>query len=134
MTNASDRELARWFHELRRRDEASAPSFRQILSRARPARSRSRSLYRQAAAAAAFLVLVVALAWLLPRPRAPLPGASIPIGEWKASTDVLLHTAGDALLASVPTVPESMPDYSSIAAAPKPGDTEPTRPPKGARS
>jgi len=136
MSRDTDREIARLFRETRRSDESSAPGFRQMLTRAHAARQALPSP-RLRAAVALLVAAVASIGVLLLRhgPSAPA-GADRPasLSEWRASTDVFLRTPGDDLLASVPALPEPLPDYSAIAGNPDRRDPEPTRPTKGART
>jgi hypothetical protein len=132
MSRDPDREIARLFRETRGADESSAPDFRAILTRPRARRS---PLALPLRAAVALLVAAITLigVLLLRRPSSPA-GSERPasLSEWRASTDVLLRTPGADLLASVPALPEPLPDYSSIAGTPDRRDPQPTRPTKGA--
>lgn len=100
-----DRELARRLAELRRTDEAGAPSFRQVLERprARRAASVTWSPLRLALAASA-LVFIALVALLVHRPPDGLSVAQgvRSLAEWKAPTDSLLRTPGSELFDSVP--------------------------------
>jgi hypothetical protein len=128
-----DRELARLFREVRRADEASAPGFRQILSRVHTERGSSRRPRLLAAAAVALIAIVMIGVLLLRRPPVTeAPERPIALGDWRAATDVLLRTPGSELFGSVPVLPGPVPDYSSIAGVSNPRDPEPTRPSKGA--
>lgn len=129
-----DRELVRLFQEVRRLDEASAPGFREILTRS-PAAPVSRRPYLFAAFAGA-LVVALTLGGVLLSRRPPVTGVqdSIALGDWRSSTDALLRTPGGQLLDSVPALPGPVPDYSAIAGALDRQDPKPTRSPKGARS
>lgn len=129
---SEDREIARQFRELRERELASVPGFRQFLARA--ARTSAGPRLRVASGVLALLAVAVVAALLLSR-RAPEgldPSASSALSHWKASTDVLLDTPGSRLLKSSPTVPEPVPDYSAFADPTRPQETKPTRSPKGA--
>lgn len=132
--NDPNRELARLFREVRRADEASAPTFRQILARGHTDRGSSRRPRLLAAAAVALIAIVMIGVLLLRRPPpTEAPERSIALGDWRAATDVLLRTPGDELFGSMPALPGSVPDYSSIAGASNPRNPEPTtRPSKGA--
>jgi hypothetical protein len=101
----SDRELMRRLAELRRADEASAPSFRQILERPL-ARREAASLRLALRLAVPSAVLAVILIVALVVRRAPV-GTAVPSGiaalsEWKAPTDFLLRTPGSELFESLP--------------------------------
>lgn len=134
MSRDPDREIARLFRETRRSDESSVPGFRQVLSRARGARRSS--LPPRLRAAVSLLVAAVALIAVLLLRRGPSAPAdserTASLSEWRAATDVLLRTPGADLFASVPALPEPLPDYSSIAGTPDRRDPKPTRPTKGA--
>lgn len=86
----NDDRLRNAFHELRRKETASAPSFQQIVERRRPRRLTIRLAF----------ALVVAVVILLSFPREEKPKTSIT--DWRAPTDFLLKTPGHELLNSVP--------------------------------
>jgi hypothetical protein len=114
---ADKRELSRLFAELRRSDEASAPSFRQVLERKMPGQAPpSRFLLIRFVAVAAVLVVAALTVALLRRPARDAAGRERPVAlaQWKSSTDWLLRTQGSELLGELPTPPRSVPRYAGF--------------------
>ncbi len=117
-----DSDIARLLEERRLSDEASAPAFQVLLTRAR-ARSLSapaarRSGRRLLAAAAMTIALFVAVVLLRRSPavREPgLPAAVATLAEWKSPTDSLLHTPGAELLAETPVLVSRVPEAAAAA-------------------
>jgi len=109
-----DRELARLFEDLRRQDEASAPSFRETLERPRARPLPSRKFGATAFAASVALLALSATAVLLSRRSlpAPRPPTYVALGHWKSPTGFLLRAPGAELLGSVPSVGRPMPNGS----------------------
>jgi hypothetical protein len=102
-----DRDLARLFDELRRSDEASAPSFTHVLGRpGARAPSRSQPL-RFAAVAMVLAVVALGVALLRPHPHGTA-STEIPmsLAQWKSPTDWLLETPGKEILGELPGPPE----------------------------
>lgn len=99
-----ERELRRLFQQLRQRDEASAPSFREALDR--PPR-KALSLRLAVAAVAVFAAVAV---WTILPIRRPSPArgprVTATISEWKSPTASLLRAPGSELLDSVPSIGE----------------------------
>lgn len=113
MTNDADLEIARLLEEHRRADEASAPAFREVLSRRRTRRAPSAGRIPRPALAAAALLVVVGAALLLRRPRVhetELIAAASALAAWKSPTDVLLQTPGSELLSRTPVFLSRVPE------------------------
>ncbi len=110
-----ERELGRLLQELQRQDEASAPSFRDVLRR--PDRVRSNALPQRLALGVLTVSVLAAMGviFLIRRPapegRPPVPET---ISEWKSPTDSLLRTPGWELLDSIPSIGERLPEFSWI--------------------
>ena len=105
MTGRDD-ELRVLLHELRARDEASAPPFR--LPAAPPEAARWTPRRWLALAAAAVVVAAVARVVLRSNPEAALPEPALE--AWRAPTDVLLHHASTELFRAVPAIGASVVD------------------------
>lgn len=117
-TGDEDSELARVLTELRRTDEASAPSFAQTLARARAstAATRTRRVFRLAAALGALLLIGITWAlWKRPAVEGALPARALSLATWKAPSDSLLSTPGRSLASSLPEIVPRLPDYSGLA-------------------
>lgn len=128
MTDDEDRDLRGWFAAQRREEQEAAPPFRRVWAAAR-AQRRPRPRVRFAIAAVA--LALVALLWLRPDTgRAPEPGTSPSIAQWRSPTDFLLATPGRELLSTVPALgdPATL-GLSLPVPPPKPSST-----PKGERS
>ncbi len=116
----SERELRRLFEELRRADEISAPSFKNILDRARAGGERTHSVPFLRALPFALVLAVIAVSWIVlrgprrgPAPAVPEePPRAVALADWKSPTDFLLKTPGAELLNSTPALTEPLPDYS----------------------
>ncbi len=110
-----ERELGRLLQELRRQDEAAAPSFRDVLSR--PARVRSSALPQLLALGVLAVSVLAAMGviFLIRRP-APESRTLVPetISEWKSPTDSLLRTPGWELLDSMPSIGGRLAGFSWI--------------------
>ena len=111
-----DRRLENLFEELRRAEEASAPSFRQTLERKRARRTpSSRSAVLALAASMALFALAAAVAFHSRRPLAPpRPQTHAALGKWKSPTDSLLRTPGAELLDSIPSLGQPMPSFFPV--------------------
>jgi hypothetical protein len=99
-----ERELRRLFQELRQRDEASAPSFREALDR--PPR---KVLLPRLAVATLAVFAAVALWTIFPTRRPVQEGrlrVTATISEWKSPTASLLRAPVSELLDSVPSIGE----------------------------
>jgi hypothetical protein len=107
-------EVQRLFQELRRRDEDTAPAFREVVTRARRIRS-GPSTRRLAFGAAVFVALAAAAILLIRRPAFERrPRVSVMISEWRSPTASLLRTPGFELLDSVPSIGGPAPVFSRI--------------------
>jgi hypothetical protein len=120
-----DEDIRRSFEELRRSDEGSAPSFRQVLARMRT--GRPVPLRRAAAAAALLAAAVLAVALLLwPAHQAPKREPAATIAQWKSPTGWLLRTTGSQLLEELPALPDPLPSASLPEGVEKTGSKTPT--------
>jgi len=108
-----DEELRQRFAELRAFERAQAPALQSVLARigsaSRPAwRARPG---RPALLAAAGVVAAAALAlWPLAGGRDDRAMPAATILEWRAPTDVLLHTPGSEVLSELPALDRSILD------------------------
>lgn len=123
-----ERRVRRLFASARRKDEASAPSFREVLRRDRSAERAVRTpLVARLAALAILLSLVGVLAVrqrvAVTGDDASSAGELFSSGSWSGPTDFLLVTPGRDLLLSVPRI-----------AAPKPLKDASTESKKGIRT
>jgi hypothetical protein len=126
MRRLEDEGLARLLAELRREDEASAPSLREVLARAREIGSSAPSGPALWIAAAALIVALAAGALLLRRSDsdAALQSAAR-LARWKSPTDFLMRTPGAELLSSgpdltSPLLESSLPEISRDRRTPSP--------------
>jgi len=102
----NDRDLRKWFAELRREDQAQAGEFGSFLHRARR-RANPIRLSVWAAVAVGLAVMIAVVVISIPRlGRRSIGGPEISITEWRSSTDFLLRTPGLELLQSVPRIGE----------------------------
>ena len=120
-----EREIASTLEQLRKADEASAPPFHAMLTRARAGRVSRRFAIGRVLAAATLLVVIVGLAVfeskhppVSRRPASALSSAEASLENWESPTDFLLDTPAselwrglprlaDPLPANLPTVPPS---------------------------
>jgi hypothetical protein len=117
---AEDRDLARLFEELRRADEASAPSFDNVLERQGVGpRTPARVAPLRFAALVVLLVAVALAAVLIRRPAGEKAGLELPrtLAQWKSPTDSLLRTPGSEFLSELPTLSGSVPKYAGFEGA-----------------
>jgi hypothetical protein len=113
----AEREVARALEQLRKADEASAPSFHATLKSARTGRASRRPAIGPAlAAASALLVLIAGLLLLVSkRPPASRRPASAPssaeasLESWESPTVFLLDTPGSEVWHGLPRLPEPLP-------------------------
>jgi hypothetical protein len=105
MTGRDD-ELRVLLHELRARDEASAPPFRLPAAPVEAARWTPRRWLALAAAA----VIVAAVARVVWRSAPEAVLTEPPLEAWHAPTDVLLDQASDALFRAIPSIGASVID------------------------
>ena len=119
-----ERRLRELFESARRRDEASAPRFLEVLRRERPT---ERAVRIPLAARLATIAIVLALIGLLAvsgrvaRPTAvpPVTGELLSSARWSGPTDFLLATPGGDLLRSTPRIGAPMPFDSVSSESPK---------------
>ena len=117
---AEDRDLASFFEELRRADEASAPPFEDALERERVGHGApARFVFFRLAALTVLLVAAALAAVLLRRPAGEMAGPEPPVtlAQWKSPTDWLLRTPGSELLFELPTLHDSVPKYAGFEGA-----------------
>ena len=118
MNGPPDDDLRRLFAELRRTDEANAPTFRRLLEggarRRFAAHRRSGWTFATGLAAAATIVAVALSTWSLHRPPRPPGPSSDRIETWRPATEFLLDASFTDLLDTVPALPQPVPDYSSL--------------------
>jgi hypothetical protein len=112
----TEREVARALEQLRKADEASAPSFHATLESARAGRASRRPAVGPALAAAALLVFIAGLLLLVlkrspaSRPPAPAPSsAEASLESWESPTVFLLDTPGSEIWHGLPRLPEPLP-------------------------
>ncbi len=108
-------ELAGLLEGLRRVDEATAPSFQQVLGRVREETAPPRRRAVLWVAVAAAVLIAIGAARLVLRGPAPEVGpqaAASNLSRWKAPTDSLLHTPVAELFHATPDVAPPVPDYS----------------------
>ena len=115
-TKDEEREVARALEQLRKADEASAPSFHATLKRARAGRASRRPAIGPVLAAAALLVVIVGLLLLVSKhPPAYRPPTSAPssaeasLQRWESPTIFLLDTPGSEVWHGLPRLPEPLP-------------------------
>ena len=100
----NDRDLRRWFADLRREDQAHAGEFGNLLHRAR-LRANPMRLSVWVAVAAGLAAMIAVVVMSIPRSgRRNIGSPEISITEWKSSTDFLLRTPGLELLRTVPRI------------------------------
>jgi hypothetical protein len=119
-----ERRLRELFESARRRDEASAPRFPEVLRREGPTERALRiPLAGRLAAVAIALALIgfLAVSRRLARPTAvpPVKGGLLSSGHWSGPTDFLLATPGGDLLRSTPRIGAPMPFDSVSSESPK---------------
>ena len=114
-----EREIASAFAQLRRADEASAPSFHATLTSARAGRMSQHSAIGRVLAVATLLVVIVGLAVLRPKhppaSRRPVPAPSsarASLESWESPTDFLLDMPGSELWRGLPRLPSNLPTNS----------------------
>jgi hypothetical protein len=120
-----ERRLRELFESARRRDEASAPRFLEVLRRERPT---ERAVRIPLAARFAAIAIVLALIGLLAvsrrvaRPTAvpPVTGELLSSARWSGPTDFLLTTPGRDLLRSTPRIGVPMP-FDSVSSESRKG-------------
>lgn len=113
------------FDSARRRDEASAPRFQQVLRRERPT---ERAVRIPLAARVAAIAIALALIGLLavsrrvagPTVVPPVTGELLSSARWSGPTDFLLATPGGDLLRSTPRIGAPMP-FDSVSSEPRKG-------------
>lgn len=125
-------DLRKLFQQAREADEASAPDFRGIRSRAARGQATrrlrwGRIAFPASAALAIGLGLLVAGRDSHTSSRSAVPSeiseaSALTLDEWTAPTDFLLETPGRELLGSFPPIGTSVPDVSV---------TDPSTTPKG---
>jgi hypothetical protein len=111
-----EREVVRAMDQLRKADEASAPSFHATLQSARAGRASRRPAINPALAAAALLVFIAGLLLLASKhPPASRRPASVPssaeasLESWESPTAFLLDTPGSEVWHGLPRLPEPLP-------------------------
>ena len=119
-----ERRLRELFESARRRDEASAPRFLEVLRRERPT---ERAVRIPLAARLATIAIVLALIGLLavsrrvarPTVVPPVTSELLSSARWSGPTDFLLATPGRDLLRSTPRIGVPMPFDSVSSESPK---------------
>lgn len=111
-----DCEVARALEQLRKADEASAPSFHATLKSARAGRASPRPAIGPALAAAALLVFIAGLLLLVSkhppasrRPTSAPSSAEASLESWESPTVFLLDTPGSEVWHGIPRLPEPLP-------------------------
>jgi hypothetical protein len=111
-----EREVARALEQLRKADEASAPSFHATLKSARAGRASRRPAIGPALAAAALLVFIAGLLLLVSkhppasrRPASAPSSAEASLESWESPTVFLLDTPGSEVWHGIPRLPEPLP-------------------------
>ena len=120
-----EKRLRELFESARRRDEASAPRFREVLRRERP---RERAIRIPLAARLAAIAIAFALIGLLavsrrvarPTVVPPVTGELLSSPRWSGPTDFLLATPGRDLLRSTPRIGAPMP-FASVSSESRKG-------------
>lgn len=113
--NGDDRDLRDTFQALRREEADSAPVFRPVWDGAARASRAQRShvfpVFGWAAAAAAVTVIAGSAMLYRATSRLTEPGNDrvleevvVPLAQWRAPTDFLLHTPGRDLFATIPRI------------------------------
>jgi hypothetical protein len=108
-------EVARALEQLRKADEASAPSFNATLERARAGRAPRRPAIGRALAAAALLVFIAGLLLFVSRhptsrrPASASPSVEVSLDTWESPTVFLLDTPGSEIWRGLPRLPEPFP-------------------------
>jgi hypothetical protein len=112
----AEREVARALEQLRKADEASAPSFHATLKSAQTGRASRRPAIGPALAATALLVVIAGLLLLVskrppasPRPASAPSSAEASLESWKSPTVFLLDTPGSEVWHGLPRLPEPFP-------------------------
>jgi hypothetical protein len=111
-----EREVANAMEQLRKADEASAPSFQATLTSARAGRESRRPAIGAVLAVATLLVVVVGLA-VFESKHPPASGRPVPapssakasVASWESPTAFLLETPGSALWRGLPRLTEPLP-------------------------
>lgn len=120
-----ERRLRELFESARRRDEASAPRFQEVLRRERPT---ERAVRIPLAARVAAIAIVLALIGLLavsrrvarPTGDPSVAGELLSSGRWSGPTDFLLATPGRDLIQSTPRIGVPMP-FDSVSSESRKG-------------
>ena len=120
-----DRQLRELFESARRRDEASAPPFREALRRDRPGERAVRIPLAARLAAIAIVLAIIgllAVSGRLARPTIvpPVTGELLSSPRWSGPTDFLLATPGGDLLRSTPRIGAPMP-FESVSSESRKG-------------
>lgn len=120
-----ERRLRELFESARRRDEASAPRFQEVLRRERPTEKAVRIPLAARLAAIAIVLALIGLLAVSGRVARPPVVPSV-MGEllssacWSGPTDFLLATPGCDLLRSTPRIGAPMP-FDSISSESRKG-------------
>ena len=113
------------FESARRRDEASAPRFQEVIRRERPTEGAVRiPLAARLAAIAIVLALIglLAVSRRVARPTVvpPVTGELLSSARWSGPTDFLLATPGGDLLRSTPRIGVPLP-FDSVSSESRKG-------------